>query len=50
MRHHLWFEPTPVSRTPVQALREALGTEELLPMIPVAADSEEVKDADIVAA
>ncbi len=37
-------------RTPAQALRDALGVEELPPMIPVANEIEEVNDAEPVAA
>lgn len=37
-------------RTPAQALRDALGVDELPPVIPVANDIEEVNDADAVAA
>lgn len=37
-------------RTPAQALKEALGVEELPPMIPVVNEPEEANDAEPVAA
>jgi hypothetical protein len=37
-------------RTPAQALREALGCDELPPIVPVATDIEEVNDAETVTA